>query len=109
MPNLTYVYFTSEAFKYKNDVTIRGSTHFIPFSRTDIGALYPFFSYEYCKNILRGSNDVTDLVVGSGTCLFSNVTVFDLSVYPRLETLTIGYYSFYYASLELKSILIHRE
>ena len=105
MPSLTNVYLPW-AFEYKNDVTIRGSTHFTLLSRIDIGALYPFFSYEYCKNILRGSNDVTDLVVGSSTCLFSNVTAFDLSVYPRLERLTVGDYSFYYASLELKSNLI---
>ena len=60
-------------------------------------------------NILRGSDEVTDLVVGNGVCSFANVTVFDLSVYPRLETLTIGMGSFRTASLELKSILIHRE
>ena len=61
-------------------------------------------------DILRGSNEVTDLVVGNGACSFANVTSFDLSVYPRLETLTIGDYSFYYGStLELKSILIHSE
>ena len=60
-------------------------------------------------NILRGSDEVTDLVVGNSVCRFANVTSFDLSVYPKLETLTIGDYSFYYASLELKSILIHSE
>ena len=109
MPSLTDVYLTSEAFYYKNDVTITGSTHFIPLSRIDIGALYPYVSYEYCLNILRGSDGVTDLVVGNGACSFANVTSFDLSVYPNLETLTIGDYSFYWASLELKSILIHRE
>ena len=60
-------------------------------------------------SILRGSNEVTDLVVGNGVCSFANVTALDLSVYPRLETLTVGDYSFRCASLELKSILIHRE
>ena len=89
-------------------------------------------------DILRGSDEVTDLVVGNGACPFANVTSFDLSVYPRLETLRIDYrgfskmvllnitglsdlesveigdlysnsYSFWYASLELKSILIHSE
>ena len=108
MPNLTNVYLP-RAFGYNNDITIRGSTHFIPLSRIDIGALYPYVSYEYCLNILRGSDGVTDLVVGNGACSFANVTSFDLSVYPNLETLTIGDYSFYWASLELKSILIHRE
>ena len=108
MPSLTNVVLP-EAFEYKNDVTIRGSTHFIPLSRIDIGALYPYLSYEYCMSILRGSNEVTDLVVGNGACPFANVTAFDLSVYPRLERLTIGSCSFHYASLELKSTLIHSE
>ena len=97
------------AFIYKDDVTIVGSTHFISLSRIDIGALYPYVSYEYCLDILRGSDEVTDLVVGNGVCSFANVTSFDLSVYPNLETLTIGSRSFFYASLELKSILIHCE
>ena len=108
MPSLTDVYLLY-AFGYKNDVTIIGSTHFIPLSRIDIGALYPYVSYEYCLDILRGSDEVTDLVVGNNVCRFANVTSFDLSVYPRLETLTIGDYSFNSASLELKSILIHCE
>ena len=108
MPSLTNVDLPY-AFKYKNDVTIRGSTYTIPLSRIDIGALYPYVSYEYCMMVLRGSNEVTDLVVGNGACQFPDVTAFDLSVYPRLGTLTIGDYSFYYASLELKSILIHSE
>ena len=108
MPNLTDVDLPW-AFRYIDDVTIVGGTHFIPFSRIDIGALYPYVSYEYCMDILCGSDEVTDLVVGNGACSFVNVTSFDLTVYPRLETLTIGDYSFRYASLELKSILIHRE
>ena len=100
---------TEGAFFYTNDVIITGSTHLIPLSRIDIGALYPYVSYEYCLDILRGSDEVTDLVVGNGACSFANVTSFDLSVYPNVETLTIGDYSFFYASLELKSILIHSE
>ena len=108
MPCLTDVVLP-EAFKYKNDVTITGSTHFIPLSRIDIGALYPYLSYKYCTDILRGSDEVTDLVIGNGVCSFANVTSFDLSVYPNLETLTIGSRSFDYASLELRSILIHSE
>ena len=43
MPNLTDVYLP-EAFNYKNDITIRGSTHFIPLSRIDIGALRNYFN-----------------------------------------------------------------
>ena len=49
MPSLTDVYLTSEAFYYKNDVTITGSTHFIPLSRIDIGALQRFFSSSPAK------------------------------------------------------------
>ena len=108
MPSLTDVYLP-DAFWYKTDVTITGSTHFIPLSRIDIGALYPYVSYDYCTDILRGSDEVMDLVVGNGACRFANVTSFDLSVYPNLETLTIGNYSFYWASLVLKSIRIHSE
>ena len=54
-------------------------------------------------NILRGSDEVTDLVVGNSVCRFANVTSFDLSVYPRLKTLTIGNNGFYYTE-ELKLI-----
>ena len=95
MPNLTDVYLT-EAFKYKDDVTIVGSTHFIPLLRIDIGHLFVYFDiftsemYEYCINLLRGSNGVTDLVIGSSSCLFANVTLFDLSVFPSVKTLSIG-------------------
>ena len=40
MPRLTNVYLSSRyAFKSKTDVTITGSTYFIPLSRIDIGAL----------------------------------------------------------------------
>ena len=41
-------------------------------------------------NILRGSGQITDLVIGSSVCPFANVTVFNLSVYPRLKSLRIG-------------------
>ena len=43
MPSLTDVYLPW-AFYYKNDVTIRGSTHFIPLSLIDIGALRSKFN-----------------------------------------------------------------
>ena len=41
-------------------------------------------------NILRGSDETTDLVIGNYVCPFANVTVFNLSVYPRLKSLRIG-------------------
>ena len=108
MPNLNNVYLPG-AFAYKDDVTIRGSTHFIPLSRLVIGALYPFFNiqtpemYEYCMSILRGSDEVTDLVIGGSACPFTNVTAFDLSVYPKLKSVTIGDESFMYVN-EVKLI-----
>ena len=95
--------------------------------------IIPFPSYEYCLKILQGSNEITDLEMGGSICRFENVTVFDLSKYPKLKTLRIGSSafayveewkldglndlesviigdgSFYSASLELKSILIHNE
>ena len=42
MPRLTYVVLP-QAFDYKDHVTITSSTHFIPLSPTDIGALRRFF------------------------------------------------------------------
>ena len=45
MPSLTDVYFDYDAFQYKNDVTIQGSTRFIPLSQIDIGTLQRFFPY----------------------------------------------------------------
>ena len=95
MPSLNNVYLYY-AFEYKNDVTVRGSTHFTPVSHLVIGDFYQFFNiqtpemYEYCMNTLRGSDEITDLVIGGGTCPFANVTVLDLSVYPRLKSLRIG-------------------
>ena len=50
-------------------------------------------------SILRGSDEVTDLVIGGSACPFANVTAFDLSVYPKLETLSIGDESFMYVSV----------
>ena len=104
MPNLIDIYLPN-AFCYKTDVTIVGSTHFIPLSRLVIGALYPFFNiqtpemYEYCMSILRGSDEMTDLVIGGYACPFDNVTAFDLSVYPRLKSVTIGDYGFEYVNV----------
>ena len=104
MPSLNNVYLPG-AFKYKTDVTIRGSTHFIPLSQIVIGTLHPFFNiqtpemYEYCMSILRGSDEMTDLVIGGYACPFDSVTAFDLSVYPRLKSVTIGDYGFEYVNV----------
>ena len=55
--------------------------------------------YEYCMGLLRGSDELRDLVIGGYACPFENVTVFDLSVYPKLETLRIGDYEFEYVNV----------
>ena len=95
MPNLADVVFYS-IFWYENDITVRGCAYLFPLSRLVIGELYPFVNipspemYEYCMNVLRGSGETTDLVIGGGACPFANVTVLDLSVYPRLKSLRIG-------------------
>ena len=98
MPNLTNVSLP-RAFDYKDDVTMRGSTHFIPLSPIDIGALQRYVPHEYCMNILRGSDELTDLVIGGYACPFDSVTAFDLSVYPRLKSVTIGDYGFEYVNV----------
>ena len=111
MPSLTDVYLP-RAFRYKSDVTVRGSPHFIPLSQLVIGVFYQFFNiqtpemYEYCMSILRGSDEVTDLLIVGGACPFANVTVFDLSVYPRLKSLRIGDYSFTHVN-EVKLIRLN--
>ena len=63
----------------------------------------PFPSYEYCMNVLGGSDEVTDLMIGSSVCPFENVTALDLSAYPGLKTLVIGNNGFRYVK-ELKLV-----
>ena len=50
-------------------------------------------------SILRGSDELTDLVIGGYACPFDSVTAFDLSVYPRLKSVTIGDYGFEYVNV----------
>ena len=50
-------------------------------------------------SILRGSDEMMDLVIGGYACPFDNVTAFDLSVYPRLKSVTIGDYGFEYVNV----------
>ena len=94
------------AFEHKDDITVIGGNHSIPPSLVEIGALafyVPIPSDEYCMNILKGSDTITTLVVGCNACAFETVTVFDLSVYPKLKTLKIGSESFEFIE-ELKLI-----
>ena len=52
---------------------------------------------------------VTEIHIEDGKCNSKRFTVLDLSKYKNLKSVVIGYNSFRYASLELKSILIHSE
>ena len=116
MPNLINVALSDYSLKYKDGITVIGGSHSTPLSSLDIGALaffIPFRSNEYCMNILKGSDTITTLVVGRSVCAFENVTVFDLSVYPKLKTLMIGMKSFVYVDelslvglSELESVVI---
>ena len=102
MPNLTNVVVSEFALVHKDDITVIGGSHSVPLSQLDIGtlALYvPFPSYDYCMSILQGSNEITNLVIGTNACPFENATVFDLSVYPKLKTLKIGSESFEYVNV----------
>ena len=104
MPRLTNVVLSSEwAFSDKDDVTITGSTHSIPLSPTDIGALQSFFVYNECWSDSPVSMSITELVIDSDKCNAGSVTVFDLSKYPKLKSVTIGEESFKYVN-EVKMI-----
>ena len=106
MPNLINVSITESAFYYKNDITVIGGVHSNHLSQLDIGALLfvvPFPSNDYCTSILEGSNEATDLMIGSYVCSFESVTAFDLSIYPKLKTIRIGDNGFDYVE-ELKLI-----
>ena len=106
MPNLINVALSDYSLKYKDGITVIGGSHSTPLSSLDIGALaffIPFRSNEYCMNILKGSDTITNLVIGTNACPFENATVFDLSVYPKLKTLKIGSESFEFIE-ELKLI-----
>ena len=50
-------------------------------------------------SILRGSDEMTDLVIGGYACPFDSVTAFDLSVYPRLKSIVIGDGCFMYVNV----------
>ena len=87
MPSLTDVYLTSEAFYYKNDVTITGSTHFIPLSRIDIGALQRFFSSSPAKTPSPSSSPSDDC------CLILSPLCFNKQLTPSLPQYTTNPYA----------------
>ena len=52
---------------------------------------------------------VTEIHIEDGKCYYKWLTVLSLSKYKNLKSVVIGDNSFRYASLELKSVLIHGE
>ena len=50
-------------------------------------------------SILRGSDEMTHKIILEYACPFDSVTAFDLSVYPRLKSVTIGDYGFEYVNV----------
>ena len=121
MPNLTDVYLPS-AFKYKDDVTMRGSTHFIPLSQIDIGEFgyysglprhIPIATVFDLEDWNALDTNVTEIIVNSGALNDPSMTVLDLTRFSHLESLTIGEYCFSYVSVfnitglsELESVVI---
>ena len=108
MPNLTNVVLTSYAFKYKDDVTMRGGTHFIPLSQIDIGEFGYYSGLPRHIPIatvfdMEGWNaldtNVTEIIVNSGALNAPSMTVLDLTRFSHLESLTIGEYCFMYVNV----------
>ena len=104
MPSLTDVYLP-EAFKNDDKtVTIRGGICITTVSRSDIGELFLYLPipspemYEDCMTVLKGSSEVTDLVIGNNMCPFENVTTFDVTKYPNLKSLKMGNNGFWYVN-----------
>ena len=107
MPNLTDVYLPS-AFYYKDDVTMRGSTHFIPLSQIDIGEFgyysglprhIPIATVFDLEDWNALDTNVTEIIVNSGALNDPSMTVLDLTRFSHLESLTIGEYCFSYVSV----------
>ena len=105
MSSLTNVYLPN-AFAYKDNVTMRGSTHFIPLSRIDIGDLQRFFSppsFEECWSSSPIPINTVELVIGNYKCNEYDITELNLTKYRNLKSVTIGSNSFHYVS-ELKIV-----
>ena len=98
MPSLTDVYLP-HAFLYTNDVTIRGSTHFILLSQIDIGAFEN--NNKLPKNNPKANvcdmgdlnslhSTVSDIVFNNGSLSNPAFTVLDLCRFKALKRLVIG-------------------
>ena len=105
MPNLNDADL-SNAFRYKDDVTIIGGCYFIPLSRIDIGDLQRFFSppsFEECWSSSPIPVNTVELVIGDYKCNEYDITELNLTKYRNLKSVTIGSNSFHYVS-ELKIV-----
>ena len=105
MPNLNDVDL-SNAFRYKDNVTIIGGCYFIPLSRIDIGDLQRFFpppSFEECWSSSPIPINTVELVIGDYKCNEYDITELNLTKYRDLKSVTIGGNSFRYVS-ELKIV-----
>ena len=107
MPNLTNVTLTEKAFDYKNDVTLKGSPHFILLSRLDIGALasIPGFpkhnpNANVCSldDLLTLDSDVTEVIFNYRPLNSPSFTVLDLSRFKSVRRIVIGDESFMYVN-----------
>ena len=111
MPSLTDVYLP-EAFEYKDDVTMRGSTHFIPLSQIDIGEFgyysglprhIPIATVFDLEDWNALDTNVTEIIVNRGTLNDPSMTVLDLTRFRRLKKIVIGDECFMYVE-EVKLI-----
>ena len=122
MPSLTDVNLTSYAFRYKDDITLKGSTHFILLSRIDIGALAsipgfpkhnPNANVYSLDDLLALDSDVTEIVFNYLLLNSRSFTVLDLSRFQSVRRIEVGYESFMHVNevkliglSELESVVI---
>ena len=112
MPSLTDVNLTEKAFTNKDDITLKGSTHFILLSRIDIGALAsipgfpkhnPNANVYSLDDLLALDSDVTEIVFNYLLLNSRSFTVLDLSRFQSVRRIEVGYESFMYVN-EVKLI-----
>ena len=103
---------TEKAFDYKNDVTLKGSPHFILLSRLDIGALAsipgfpkhnPNANVYSLDDLLALDSDVTEIIFNYRPLNSPSFTVLDLSRFHSVRRIEVGHDSFMYVQ-EVKMI-----
>ena len=107
MPSLNSMNLTEKAFYYKNNITLKGSPHFILLSRLDIGALasIPGFpkhnpNANVCSldDLLTLDSDVTEVIFNYRPLNSPSFTVLDLSRFKSVRRIVIGDESFMYVN-----------